>query len=153
VTPFTPQQNGLSKREVVYNAINGRETDTLIRYEEMPFGRDALIGMRTGVAKLMEREQNRTLICVPGEGWKIVTGLDHVNQATRTRKAATRRMGRAAHLAESVDRRDLSGEGQRKADAELISTRTAYGVLRGLASKASKITVEQIQEWQRENGG
>lgn len=151
--PFEPQQNGLSKREVVYNAIGARETDTVIRYDEMPFERDVLTGMRTSVAKLMEREQSRTLVCVPGEGWKIVAGLAHVNQATRTRKQATRRAGRAVHLAESVDRRELSGDDQRRADAELISARTAYGLLRGLASKVSKIGLDEIKQWHREQQG
>lgn len=147
---FAPQQDGFSRREVVYRAIRDRSTGELIPYSELPYDREVVIRLRTGVAKLMEREQQRTVLCVPDEGWRIVSGADHITVAQRTRRQATRRLGRAVELAQTVDRRDLSAQDQLRADAELINATTGYGVLRGLAQR--RLGVGDVRAWRDRKG-
>jgi hypothetical protein len=148
---FQPK-SGLSRREEVYHAIRDKPSDVLIPYDELPFDRETIIGLRDKVAKTFEREQQRTVVCVPNEGWKIVRGAAQVRVASRQRQRATRRLGRALHVIESTDRREMSAEERIAADRELIVTSTAYAMQRGLASK--RFGIDDIKEWHRgrENG-
>lgn len=141
--------NGLSRREVAYLAIKDYPTDEVIPYGKLPYEKEEMYSLRDLVAKTLEREQSRTVISVAGEGWMIVRGAAQVEVAARTRRRATRRMGRAAQIAETVDRRELSAEQRVRADTELIAARTGYGVLRGLAGK--RYSIEQIQAWEEEH--
>jgi hypothetical protein len=138
----------VSQRQLIYRAINHKATGTVIAYHELPIDREKAVGLRDDVSKLFEREQNRHLVCVHNVGWKIVSGTEHVEAASRRRRQATKKLGRAVQIIESVDRREMSGPERLRADAELINVRTGYGVLRGLAAK--KLNLEDVVAWQQE---
>jgi hypothetical protein len=148
-TPFVPADGEMSRRQRVYEAIRGKPTDELIPYSSLPFGKEIIGGLREQVAKTMEREEGRTVVVVRGQGWKIIQGTAHASQATLKRQQATRKLGRAVQLIESVDRNDMTAEEQVRADKELIAAITGYGVLRGLANK--RPTLEIMKEWEKEN--
>jgi hypothetical protein len=145
---FEPQQDGFSRHEVIFRAIKDRPTGTIIPYHELPYDRLITIGLRTSVAKIMEREQQRTVVCVRGEGWRIVAGSEHVDTAVRARRRSTRLMGRAVQLAQTVNRKELSGDDQVRADAELIRTTTAYSMQRGLASR--RLGIADVRAWREQ---
>lgn len=138
-----------SKRQVVYRAIRDAKTGDLIPYDALPYAREQLPA-REDVSKLFEREQNRHVVCIRDEGWKIVSGSDQVEAAIRTRRGATRKFGRSLQIIETTDRREMSGEDRLRADAELINTRTGYGVLRGLA--VTRLGVDDVKRLGPEHG-
>lgn len=140
----------LSRREVIYRAIRDKQSGELIPYDALPYDREVVIGLREAVAKTFEREQRRTVVCVKGEGWKIVRGLDQVDAAVRKRRKALRTQGRGVQIIEATDRREMSAEERVRTDAELINMTTGYGVLRGLAHK--RLTVDDVRDWQEQHG-
>lgn len=140
-----------SKREIVYEAICDCPSDQLIRYEDLPFDVEVIRGLRSKVARTFEKEQQRTVVCVQGEGWKIVRGIAQVQAASRKRRLATRRMGHALHTIATTDRREMNGEERLRADQELITIQTSYGILRGLATKHSRLGLDEIKRWQEEH--
>lgn len=150
--PFTPLGE-MSRRETVYRAISHLPSEELIPYDALTrmtsYDLETIRGLRDSVAKTFEREQKRHVVCLPKQGWKIVRGSAQVEQATRKRRAATRRLGRAVQIIESTDRREMSAEERVRADSELINTTTGYGVLRGLAVK--RPSIEDIQTWQEQH--
>lgn len=148
---FKPKGD-VSQRQMVYQAINHKPTGDLLSYDALEratgLERATLIGLRDLVAKLFEREQNRHVVCVRNEGWKIVSGLEQVEAAARLGRQATKKSGRRLQVVESVDRREMSGPERLRADAELINARTSYGVQRGLAAK--KLSLDDVVAWQQE---
>lgn len=145
MNPFEPQQDGFSRHEVIYRAIRDTPTGDVIPYHKLPYDRSITVALRTKVAKLMEREQQRTVLCVRDEGWKVVAGSEHVDAAAKTRRRSTRLMGRAVQIAQTVDRRELSGDEQVRADAELIRATTLYSMQRGMASR--RIGIAEVTAW------
>lgn len=143
---FQPANGGLSRREVVYQAVRSLPTDELIPYAKLPYDQETLGGLREKVSKLFEREQQRHVVCIKGEGWMIVSGSRQVEEAVRRQRHVTRRQGRVLQIAETADRRDMSGEERLRADATLIAAKTSYGMLRGLAIR--KPGVEDVKAWQ-----
>jgi hypothetical protein len=140
-----------SQREMLFEAIRDKPSDQLIPYTSLPGGREVAMGLRDSVARTMEREQQRTVVCVRGEGWKIVRGSAQVDVASNKRRQASRRMGRAAQVIQTVDRRDMSAQEQVRADAELIHITAGYSLLRGMASR--KLGVAEVIEWREQQSG
>lgn len=146
-TPFQPiDGSGLSRAQIVYRTIRDRPTGDIIPYDQLPFDRTTIRGLRVPVARLFEREQQRTVVCVPDEGWQIVQGARQAEEAARVRRQSTRRMGRALQIASSVDRRELSGEERLHVDAELVKASTGYHMLRGIASR--RLGIDDIRGWE-----
>jgi hypothetical protein len=139
-----------SQREEVYAAMRDMPSDVVIPYAALPLPLGKIRGLREAVARTFERDQQRTVVCVRGEGWMIVRGVRQVDVVVRKRRQATRRLGRALQVAETVDRREMSAEDRVRADRELVATSTGYGVLRGLALK--RLTIQDLQEWRRDHG-
>jgi hypothetical protein len=135
-----------SRRHVVYRKYSNWKTGELIPYDDMPYPLEIVRTLRHPVAKLFEREQQRTVVCIRGEGWKIVSGPDQVDVAIFHQRKATKTQGRALQIIETTDRREMSGEDQRRTDDKLINIRMGYGLLRGLASK--KLGVEDVKRLQ-----
>lgn len=143
---FEPADGELPRRQIIYNAIRDKPSEEVIPYAALPYDKEVVVGLRESVSKLFESDQGRCLVCIPAVGWKVVHGTAQVEQATRKRKGATRRLGRAVQIIQSADRRDMTAEEQVRADRELIAASTGYRALRGIALK--RPSLEDIKRWQ-----
>lgn len=135
-----------SYAEIIYRAIRDRPTGVLIPYHELPLGLKVVQGERTKVSKRFETEQNRHVVCVTGQGWKIVSGMAQMDSAVRQRRRGIRNLGRSAQIAGTIDRRELSAEEQLRVDQELVTSQTAYGMLRSLMARP-KPGLDEVKAW------
>ena len=108
--------NEKSYADMFEEHIKNLPTDTILRYGDWtlpinlrdPSQRQAVYV----VAKRLEKTQGRTLANVPGVGYKIVSGKDHLTVAKTLVRGAYRKAKRAVHSAKYIDQREMSGTEQ-----------------------------------------
>jgi len=112
---FEPIGN-LSRLDTAWRVFRDLPDESLVLFEDMPFDKEIMYAIREQLAKRLEREQQRTLLSVRGEGWRLVRGIAQVALADRRRRLAGRQVRRARHLIETTDRSEMSAFERERTD-------------------------------------
>jgi len=139
--PFQPV-NEKSYADMLEEYVQPLPTETVLRYDDFnlpidlqdPSQRQAVYV----VQKRLEKDQNRTLVSVPGVGYKLVAGKDHLTVAKNLVRRAYRKSKRAVHSAKYIDQREMSGVEQMEAAETLMRADIMA------RAGSSKITPKQV---------
>lgn len=134
-------KNEVAEWRILFDAIRPLPEGSLISYEqfEMMLGRD-LRGDRAPIYRTQRQmlaDDNRTLVNVPGVGYRISKPDEHEGLAVGYRKGARRKMKKAIRVIDGTDRSRLSAKASQRLTAVEVNMRAQDSMLRRTEARVS----------------
>jgi hypothetical protein len=158
-TTFEPEDDQ-PRWAAVYNRIRDLSPGDIATYDELSewAGVDVSKNNRSSVyqaIKVLQREDHRTMECVPGQGYAVVPASAHADLAKKHNRRAGRQLNKAIGKVQSADRNYLTpAEAKRMDEME-----TAYAQQRGMILRLEKrvdkteVAIQEARERDRQAKG
>jgi len=139
--PFEPV--GAQPRwKLIYELVSGAPVGTLVTYEELSDATNSdFTANRSGLAKAvktLERNEQRTLICVTNVGYRIAAASEHEGLARNRQRRSRRQIDRAVSLAANVRKDELEPEQAKRLEAMETTLRSHADMLRRINGRVER---------------
>lgn len=128
--------------QIIYKLAAGQPVGATITYQQLT----AALGVnftenRGGLAKavkVLERTEQRTLVCVTNIGYRIAAATEHEGLARNRQRRSRRQIDRAVSLAANVHKDELDPEQAKRLEAMETTLRAHSDMLRRITSRVDR---------------